>query len=86
MEGFCFVPWAVVDDPKLTPYDRAIYLALCRFSDREGVCFPSLTTLAAKACMSLAQAKRAIHALENFGYINRGNTATRAICTAYFPW
>lgn len=69
--GFCFVPWAVVDDPELTPYDKAVYLALCRFSDRGGVCFPSLSTLAAKACMSLAQVKRSIHALEAHGYISR---------------
>lgn len=69
--GFCFVPWAVVDDPELTPYDKAVYLSLCRFSDREGVCFPSLSTLAAKACMSLAQVKRSIHALEAHGYISR---------------
>ena len=71
MEGFCFVPWAVVDDPTLTPYDRAVYLALCRFSDREGVCFPSLSTLAARARVSLAQVKRSILTLEAHGYINR---------------
>ena len=69
--GFCFVPWAVVDDPTLTPYDRAVYLALCRFSDRNGVCFPSLTTIAARGNVSLAQVKRSIGILESRGFISR---------------
>ena len=71
MEGFCFVPWAVVDDPTLTPYDRAVYLALCRFSDRDGACFPSLSTIAARGNVSLAQVKRAISKLESRGFISR---------------
>lgn len=69
--GFCFVPWAVVDDPTLTPYDRAVYLALCRFSDRDGACFPSLTTIAARGNVSLAQVKRSISTLESQGFISR---------------
>ena len=69
--GFCFVPWAVVDDPTLTPYDRAVYLALCRFSDRNGACFPSLTTIAAKGNVSLAQVKRSINTLKSRGFISR---------------
>lgn len=71
MEGFCFVPWAVVDDTTLTPYDRAVYLALCRFSDRDGACFPSLSTIAARGNVSLAQVKRAISKLESRGFISR---------------
>lgn len=71
MEGFCFVPWAVVDDPTLTPHDRAVYLALCRFSDRNGACFPSLTTIAAKGNVSLAQVKRSINTLKSRGFISR---------------
>ena len=69
--GFCFVPWAVVDDPTLTPHDRAVYLALCRFSDRDGACFPSLSTIAARGNVSLAQVKRAISKLESRGFISR---------------
>lgn len=69
--GFCFVPWAVVDDPTLTPYDRAVYLALCRFSDRNGACFPSLTTIAARGNVSLAQVKRSINTLKSRGFISR---------------
>lgn len=71
MEGFCFVPWAVVDDTTLTPYDRAVYLALCRFSNRDGACFPSLSTIAARGNVSLAQVKRAISKLESRGFISR---------------
>ena len=71
MEGFCFVPWAVVDDTTLTPYDRAVYLALCRFSNRDGACFPSLSTIAARGNVSLAQVKRTISKLESRGFISR---------------
>ena len=69
--GFCFVPWAVVDDPELTSYDKAVYLALCRFSDKSGKCFPSRSTVAALAGVSLTQAKKSLGKLEATGYITR---------------
>ncbi len=69
--GFCLVPWAVADDPRLTLHAKATYMALCRFSDRKGTCFPSLATLSEKTRISPAQLKRSLIILETHGYISR---------------
>ena len=36
----------VITDERLAIYEKMAYVALCRFADREGKCFPGLDTLA----------------------------------------
>jgi len=69
--GFCFVPWAVADDPRLMSYEKIVYLALCRFSGRHGKCFPSRNTVASLARISLTQTKKSLGKLKATGYITR---------------
>ena len=81
--GFCFVPWKIIDDPELTPHDKAVYLTRCRFSDRERTCYPSISTISIKSKTCTAQVKKSLSILESRGYVirerrhgERGNEST----------
>ena len=56
---------------KLTPSQRLVYLALAKYADGAGVCFPSVDTLAASTGFERKTVMRAIAGLEAAGVITR---------------
>src|SRR5215213_538994 len=53
----------------LGPYGLAVYMALARFANQEGTCWPSLATIAKKTGMSRPQVIREIAKLKELGLI-----------------
>lgn len=67
---FVKVDLSVVDDPELSIYDTAVYMALCSFANNTtGAAYPSVATLAKRAKCSERQARESIRKLEARGYI-----------------
>ncbi|WP_169731272.1 helix-turn-helix domain-containing protein [Aminiphilus circumscriptus] len=62
---------AVLDDETLTAHQKSIYAALCRFADRDGRCYPSLATIAAKAGCARRSVVEGLRVLEERGYVVR---------------
>ncbi len=48
--AFVMVDFCVIIDKNLDVFDKMTYVALCKFADREGKCFPSQNTLAVVGC------------------------------------
>jgi|GEM_PF-3304535 len=69
--GFALIEYAVIDDPALSVYDRGVYLVLLRFADREGKCFPSLSTIADRAGISRRKVMTCLKTLEEKAYLKR---------------
>lgn len=55
---------AIPSTPKL------VLLALCDWANDEGLCFPSVSRVAARACLSLRQSKRVLHQLVDDGWVD----------------
>lgn len=70
--AFLIVEFAVLDDERLTIYDRAVYFALLRFADHETrECFPAHATLARLAGCSERQVRISLSKLDACGWISR---------------
>jgi hypothetical protein len=70
----------VITDERLAIYEKMAYVALCRFVDREGKCFPGLDTLAHMAGCSRSRLYNALKKLEALGYVRitkRGTSGKR---------
>lgn len=71
---FVIVPRTLVEDLALTHRDKAVYMALCLYTDNSTKqAFPSTLTIANKSGTSRSGVFRALRALENGGYIRREN-------------
>ena len=55
----------------LGPYAFTVYSAICRYSDRNGQCFPSVSTLSNVTGMSESSVHRALNILEEQKLIYR---------------
>lgn len=66
---FAIVPARAVDDRRLSRSTLAMLVTLGTYSDRNGWCWPSVSTLAVRLGISERQVKRAIRELEKLGYI-----------------
>jgi hypothetical protein len=60
---------------KLSLYAKAIYSVLATFVDKDGKCWPSMTTVASMAGMSRTRAKMAMTELSSTGLVSRKSRA-----------
>lgn len=58
---------------KLSERDRVIYMYLCRCSDKEGLCFPSMNQIAEGCNVSVSTVKTAIKRLTDMNLITKLN-------------
>lgn len=67
----------VITDERLSIYEKMAYVALCRFADREGRCFPGLDTLAHLAGCSRSRLHEALKKLQALSYVQITKRCTR---------
>ena len=58
-------------DPELPSRARAVYMYLRDRSDAEGKCWPGINTIASDMKLSRSTVKRALHDLEQYGYLEK---------------
>lgn len=63
------IPSRAIFDKCLSPANLRVLGALCSYTDREGICFPSQGTLAGRLGMSRRTVSRSINKLESLGYV-----------------
>ncbi len=68
---FTLIENVILEDQALGAVDVLVYLALAKHSDGEGVCWPSLTTIAKLARVHRSSVAEAIKRLEVAGYVKR---------------
>ena len=68
---FTIVENIVLEDQALGPVDVLVYIALAKHADAEGVCWPSMATIARLARVGRSKAFEAIKHLEALGYLKR---------------
>ena len=68
---FTIVENIVLEDQALGPVDVLVYIALAKHADAEGVCWPSMATIARLARVGRSKAFEAIKHLEARGYLTR---------------
>lgn len=66
---FAIIPARAVDDRRMNRSTLATLVTLGTYSDRNGWCWPSVSTLASRLGVGERQVKRAIRDLEQLGYI-----------------
>lgn len=76
--GFSMLPNWAVDDDRLGGYDLLVYMALIRYADNSGICWPSLERLAKTARCSQPTVSKSLNVLERLGYIRRVKSDGRA--------
>ena len=81
---FTMVENSVIEDEKLLPSEKLVYVVLSKFASQERSCFPSLSTLSKLSGYSKSTVVRAINRLSYLGYLTkerrkdevRGNIST----------
>ena len=68
---FTLIENIILEDPALGGVDILVYLALAKHANSEGVCWPSMATLAAVARVHRCTVARALKHLEEQGYLRR---------------
>ncbi len=68
---FTLIENVVLEDLELGPVDVLVYLALAKHADGQGVCWPSMATIAKLARCGRTAAAGAIKRLEARGYLSR---------------
>jgi hypothetical protein len=68
---FTLIENIILEDQELGPVDVLVYLALAKHADGEGVCWPSMATIARVARVGRSKAFEAVKHLEARGYIRR---------------
>jgi len=63
------IPRSLHDCKEVTVVDIGVYSALCYFSNKDGVCWPSCKSIAEKAKVSEATVRRALKQLVKEGYL-----------------
>ena len=71
METYTFVKVhiCVIMDEKLDVYEKMTYVALCKFADRDGKCFPRLQLLSALVGCSRTKLRQSLKRLAELKYI-----------------
>lgn len=65
------VPVETLRDNRLTPHDRAVFVALCAFANRNGMCYPSRERLSEYSGVSRRTISDCIGKLCEFGYLSQ---------------
>ena len=81
---FTMVENSVIEDEKLLPSEKLVYVVLSKFASQERSCFPSLSTISKLSGYSKSTVVRAINRLSYLGYLTkerrkdevRGNIST----------
>ena len=81
---FTMVENSVIEDERLLPSEKLVYVVLSKFASQERSCFPSLSTLSKLSGYSKSTVVRAIKRLSSLGYLTkerrkdevRGNIST----------
>ena len=68
---FTLIENIILEDPALGGVDILVYLALAKHANSEGICWPSMATLAAVARVHRCTVVRALKHLEEQGYLRR---------------
>lgn len=71
MEKFGIVNSDVVSDPILSLRAKGLYAILCKYADKDRICYPSMTTLAAEAGTSTRTIERLLKELKENDYVTR---------------
>lgn len=74
-------PFTMIDndilmDEGVSIYEKMVYAVLCCYADKEGLCYPSYKTIAAKAGCSPRKAFDAIQKLEMSGLLEKQTQQT----------
>lgn len=80
---FAVVPWRLLTDPDLGAVPKFVGATLCGFTDKGGICWPSVTTLANLTKLDERTVQRALAALEKAGHIRRWVGRGRGKTTLY---
>ena len=78
--GYTVIQDWVFDRTDLDKYEKLTYMALCRFANKAGHCWPSYDTIAKKASISRTYVAKALKSLEAKGLVvreKRSNTNGR---------
>jgi hypothetical protein len=67
--AFCIIPTSVVESPDLTVNEKFMMVVLSSFANREGKCWPSIATLAARSNLSESYVKRLCARLVEMGLL-----------------
>jgi len=67
--AFVMVDFCVITDKNLDVFDKMTYVALCKFADREGKCFPSQNTLAALVGCARSRLRNSLDNLKGLNYL-----------------
>lgn len=86
---FVMVDPRIMKDNKVTPRDKAIYLSLCGYMNRETrSCYPSHKKISYDTDLSISTVKRGLKSLENREYIKiekrLDKTSGRTLSNLYF--
>jgi len=81
---FTMVENSVIEDERLLPSEKLVYVVLSKFASQERSCFPSLSTISKLSGYSKSTVVRAINRLSSLGYLTkerrrdevRGNIST----------
>ncbi len=81
---FTIVENSVIEDERLLPSEKLVYIVLSKFASQERCCFPSLSTISKLSGYSKSTVVRAINRLGHLGYLRkerrknevRGNIST----------
>lgn len=81
---FTMVENSVIEDERLLPSEKLVYVVLSKFASQERSCFPSLSTISKLSGYSKSTVVRAINRLSYLGYLTkerrkdevRGNIST----------
>ena len=81
---FTIVENVVIEDERLLPSEKLVYIVLSKFASQERCCFPSLSTISKLSGYSKSTVVRAINRLGHLGYLRkerrkdevRGNIST----------
>lgn len=67
---FVMVDPRIMKDNTVTPRDKAVYLSLCGYMNRESrTCYPSQKKISEDTDLSVSTVKRGLKSLENKNYI-----------------
>ena len=63
----------IFDDEKLTANEKYLYLAMSKYANKQGECYPSISTLAKVMGVSTRTVKRVLPKLEQSGWVVKRN-------------
>lgn len=71
MEKFGIVNSDIVSDPNLSLRAKGLYAILCKYANKDRLCYPSMSSLAAEAGTSVRTIERLLKELKANAYVTR---------------